>query len=351
MLFRSVGGTLTLTGGLILNGNVTVGDNSSDTLTINSTITSNLIFTDNTYDIGASGATRPRNLFLAGNATIGGNRTLTGSLTVDSTTDSSSTTTGSIQTDGGLGVAKALYVGTTANIAGNVTLSGGTANGVLYVNGSKVATSGSALTFDGTTLTSVNNSTSSSILLSRTSAVARNWALGVDGDGGFRLTDSTGGGVTLSALPSGITYLASQSDLVFKYSTSSEGARLATNGNFGIGQNNPSYRLDVSSSAEVVGRFVRSAGSDALLCIQDPNTTTAPYLASYGNDMAFGRYGGMEFARFTTTGMGIGTTAPNAKLTVWTPSATGAQTALRLNNPYGFANADTGAKKIGRAHV
>jgi hypothetical protein len=146
----SVGGTLTLTGGLILNGNVTVGDTSADTLTINATITSNLLFTDNTYDIGASGATRPRNLFLAGNATIGGNQTLTGSLTVDSTTDSSSTTTGSIQTDGGLGVAKALYVGTTANIAGAVTLSGGTANGVAYLDGSKVVSSGSALTFDGT---------------------------------------------------------------------------------------------------------------------------------------------------------------------------------------------------------
>ena len=148
----SVGGTLTLTGGVNLNGNVTVGDSAADTLTINSTVTSNLIFTDNTYDIGASGATRPRNLFLAGNATVGGAQTLTGALTVDSTTDSSSTTTGSIQTDGGLGVAKALYVGTTANIAGAVTLSGGTANGVLYLNGSKSATSGTALVFDGTNL-------------------------------------------------------------------------------------------------------------------------------------------------------------------------------------------------------
>jgi hypothetical protein len=39
---------------------------------------------------------------------------------------------------------------TTLTASGNVTLSGGTANGVLYLNGSKAATSGSALTFDGT---------------------------------------------------------------------------------------------------------------------------------------------------------------------------------------------------------
>ena len=116
----TVGGTLTLAGGVNLNGNVTIGDSSADTLTINSTITSNLLFTDNTYDIGASGATRPRNLFLAGNITAGGNQTLTGTLTVDSTTDTSSATTGSIQTDGGVGIAKGLYVGGSTTLVGTI---------------------------------------------------------------------------------------------------------------------------------------------------------------------------------------------------------------------------------------
>jgi hypothetical protein len=129
----SVGGTLTLTGGVNLNGNVTVGDTSADTLTINATITSNLIFTDNTYDIGASGATRPRNLFLAGNITAGGNQTLTGALTVDSTTDSSSTTTGSIQTDGGVGIAKSLFVGGNATL-GDSSVDTVTVNGTLTSN-------------------------------------------------------------------------------------------------------------------------------------------------------------------------------------------------------------------------
>lgn len=36
------------------------------------TMVGNLLFTDALYDIGASGATRPRNLYLSGNATIGG---------------------------------------------------------------------------------------------------------------------------------------------------------------------------------------------------------------------------------------------------------------------------------------
>jgi hypothetical protein len=46
---------------------------------------------------------------------------------------------------------------TTVAASGAVTLSGGTANGVTYLNGSKVLTSGSALTFDGTNLATTNN--------------------------------------------------------------------------------------------------------------------------------------------------------------------------------------------------
>ena len=100
-------------------------------------------------------------------------------------TDATNTTSGSIITAGGVGIAKALYVGTTANVAGltassavatdasknlvsvtntgtgnNVlatgptisgpTISDGTANGVAYLNASKVLTTGSALVFDGT---------------------------------------------------------------------------------------------------------------------------------------------------------------------------------------------------------
>ena len=84
---------LYLSGSATVNGNVTLGDASSDAVTVNGTITSNLIFTDNTYDIGASGATRPRNLFLAGNATVAGNTTI-GDADTDTITQAASYVTG-----------------------------------------------------------------------------------------------------------------------------------------------------------------------------------------------------------------------------------------------------------------
>jgi hypothetical protein len=49
---------------------------------------------------------------------------------------------------------------TDISASGSVTLSGGTANGVTYLNGSKVLTSGSALTFDGTNFATTGTITS-----------------------------------------------------------------------------------------------------------------------------------------------------------------------------------------------
>lgn len=57
--------------------------------------TSNLIFsTDNTKDIGASGATRPRDLFLGRNALIAGTLGVTGHLTLEGVTSTGATGTG-----------------------------------------------------------------------------------------------------------------------------------------------------------------------------------------------------------------------------------------------------------------
>ena len=57
-----------------------------------------------------------------------------------------------VNSAGALTLSGALSVGGTTTLASNPTLSAGTANGVAYANASKVLTTGSALTFDGTAL-------------------------------------------------------------------------------------------------------------------------------------------------------------------------------------------------------
>jgi len=63
--------------------------------------------------------------------------TIAGILSVDDTTDTTSTITGSIHTDGGIGIAKALWVGTTSRLVGAVTM-----DAILSVDDATDSTSG-----------------------------------------------------------------------------------------------------------------------------------------------------------------------------------------------------------------
>lgn len=97
-------GTTLTVAGLSNTGNTTLGNASADTVTVNGTITSNLIFTDNTYDIGASGATRPRSAFLGTNLTVGNNITVgTAAGSEYIIKPGTDTATGKLQIQAGLG--------------------------------------------------------------------------------------------------------------------------------------------------------------------------------------------------------------------------------------------------------
>ena len=48
----------------------------------------------------------------------------------------------------------------------------------------------------------------------------------------------------------------------------------------------------------------------------------------------------------STDAVGIGTTGPNTKLTVWTPSAAGVQEGIRINNPVGFVGNGHGSSLV-----
>jgi len=142
----AVTGATTLTGALVANGNSTLGDADTDTVTLNASfVTGTTLKTaksdTNTlalaaYDVDGTAYTNLVTLTAGNTPSLALTSTAVGTInnmSIGATTAS----TGAF---------------TTLSASGNVTLSGGTANGVLYLNGSKVATSGSALTWDGTTL-------------------------------------------------------------------------------------------------------------------------------------------------------------------------------------------------------
>jgi len=371
----SVGGTLTLTGGLILNGNVTVGDSSADTLTVNATITSNLLFTDNTYDIGASGATRPRNLFLAGNATIGGATTMTGALTVDSTTDSSSTTTGSIQTDGGVGIAKALYVGTTGTIRTVLTV-GAAANtdavalfDSLDANGShlRLLNSNTVNTYFGAAAGISSSGTASDTALRAQGALyfltnGNNPRVTVTTDGyvGIRTTSPAGflhvapGNAAASSTAGAPIILQAQQGgasasggniligsgqngsggangyIAFGIGSSTSGSafasgeavRITSDSNVGIGTSSPAAKLDTAGTVRSTSQTVPASGTGAELFYDSTNAGLRGYNRTGSAYVTLALNDNIYVAGGTSGNVGIGTTTSSiGKLVVAYTSA------------------------------
>jgi hypothetical protein len=152
---------------------------------------------------------------------------------------------------------------TTLTTSSTVTLNGGTANGVLYLNGSKVATSGSALTFDGTNL---SNTRSVATAYSGTNSAT--WSNGITlvntatpGTGVANLL--TFQGTSNVSTTFGVAQNASgYGDFVWAQYNGSflENMRLTAAGNLGIGTTSPAARIDVFRGT--VGTYFLGGGGD-----------------------------------------------------------------------------------------
>ncbi len=166
---------------------------------------------------------------------------------------------------------------TTLTASGNVTLSGGTANGVLYLNGSKVATSGSALTFDGSTFSVAGE---------------------VRANATFRSSDGTNIGIFGSnVLAAGVIGVTSSNAIPLAFGVgASEQMRLTSTG-LGIGTSSPAYKLDVSTTSGDTQAAVydRGSGSSAArLDLRTSGTGASQWYIQTGNTTS-GLNGSLRF--------------------------------------------------------
>ena len=174
-----------------------------------------------------------------------------------------------------------VVIGTTTPLAGNfttlttsstVTINGGTANGVGYLDGSKVLTTGSALTYNGTSF-GVGSSDYGN-------AGAINLSVGVAGTtaGGVQLWSNTanahsiqwGDGTTSSDPYRGAIEYAHTGDSMRFYTSAAEKMRLDSAGNLGLGVTPSAWTF---SSLSIGGQAASFAG--------DANTVYAQANAYY----------------------------------------------------------------------
>ena len=150
---------------------------------------------------------------------------------------------------------------TTLSASGTVTLSGGTANGVAYLNGSKVVTSGSALTFDGTKLTSSASGAISGVFNRNTSSGATLDIQVVGGSVGTLGSDSGGNGRFDIAAGTSLQLRATGGSGYISFdAANAEQMRLTSTG-LGIGTSSPNYSLTSYKGGAVANYIQVASGS------------------------------------------------------------------------------------------
>ena len=186
---------------------------------------------------------------------------------------------------------------TTLSASSTVTLSGGTANGVPYLNGSKVLTSGSALVFDGTNLGIGTSSPGAQLQLNRS---------GTGDYTTFRLSNSGASGKTYEIGVGGNTAAAGYANNLYFYDSTAGALRMVldTSGNLGLG---------VTPSAWGAGYRVIQIGSSGAIWANASGGSQLLLNANSYFDGATYRYTNSSFATdyYQSSGTHVWRTAPS----------------------------------------
>ena len=212
--------------------------------------------------------------------------------------------------------------GTATTFTGSVTLTSGTANGVTYLNGSKVLTSGSALTFDGTNLAATASTTS--FTMGNTTGFGTVTGAGTNGG------SITFSGATRATYPSAIQY-AGTTQIWYNESLGTERMRLDSTG-LGIGTSSPAFKLDVTGTGSITGELTLGNDvkqtSDAYVYCSNGGGVRAGFLLDGTNAAVKVFTAGTQKAIIDSSGnVGIGTSSPGAKLDIVGNLTIGASTA------------------------